>query len=278
MLKWNGVYPKGPGERWYFIEDMQAAVGLQISDQIAKIVSYSIDSMTIKLEPVLELSLKEFWELSEYAVDGTNMPVFIQDIQNAFEPGLILWAKEHFVDPSSALNYFNLNATNSIAATTMEHALKVPLFRAWDRLSTYLFLSYGIWLSASGGKPAIDVVINWVTEQTADSLTKLQLNKDQIDNLITLERLLNDGPTLDLLDIFGVNLKEFGIRLSTLFSGVDSIDNFWAIPSVEFNELTLGMHVVVDEWSHTCSSENLLWRLIDLKQGESVLTLALLVR
>ena len=82
----NGVYPKGPGERWYFIEDMQAAVGLQISDQIAKIVSCSIDSMTIKLEPVLELSLKEFWELSEYAVDGTNMPVFIQNIQNGLSP------------------------------------------------------------------------------------------------------------------------------------------------------------------------------------------------
>lgn len=28
----NGVYPKDPVERWYFIEDMQAAVGLQISD------------------------------------------------------------------------------------------------------------------------------------------------------------------------------------------------------------------------------------------------------
>ena len=155
---------------------------------------------------------------------------------------MILWAKEHFVDPNSALDYFNLNATNSIAAATMEHALKVPLFRTWNSLSSYTFSSYGNWLSASGGKPAIDVVINWVTEQTADSLTKLRLNEDQINHLIVLEKLLNDGPTLDLLDIFGVDLKEFGIRLSTLLSGVDSIEKFWTIPSIEFNKLTLDIH------------------------------------
>ena len=39
----NGVYPKDPGERWYFIEDMQAAVGPQISDHLTKIVTYNTD-------------------------------------------------------------------------------------------------------------------------------------------------------------------------------------------------------------------------------------------
>ncbi len=73
----NGVYPKGPGEHWYFIEDIQAAVELQISDHLAKIVTYNMDSMIIKLEPVLELSLKEFWELSKYVIDGTKAPTFI---------------------------------------------------------------------------------------------------------------------------------------------------------------------------------------------------------
>ncbi len=266
----NGVYPKGPGEYWYFIEDMQAAVGLQISDRLAKIVSYNIDSMSIKLESVLEFSLKEFWELSEYAIDGNKMPVFIQDIQSVLEPELILWAKEHFVNPSSALEYFNLNAANSIAATTMEHALKVPLFRAWDQLSACAFSSYGTWLSASGGKPAIDAVINWITEQTLDKLTELKFTKDQVNHLITLGRLLTDGTALDLLDVFGEDLKSFGTKLSNLLKTVDSIEEFWTVPFTEFNKLALDIHIAIDAWSSTCSSESLLWRLIDLKQGRNV--------
>lgn len=84
-----------------------------------------------------------------------------------------------------------------------------------------------------------------------------------------LERLLTDGPALDLLDIFRVDLNEFDIRLSILFRATDSIEQFWAIPSVEFNELTIDVHVVIDEWFNVCGSENLLRRLIDLKQREN---------
>ena len=159
----NGVYPKGSGEYWYFIEDMQAAIGLQISDYLAKIVIYNTDLMTIKLEPVLELSLKEFWELSEYALDGAKVPTFIQHIQSKINTRLILWAKEHFVNPSNAWEYSNIVIT-SISSTIMRHALKVPLFKAWDSLSTYAFSSYGTWLSVSSGKPAIDAVTNWIAE------------------------------------------------------------------------------------------------------------------
>ncbi len=133
-------------------------------------------------------------------------------------------------------------------------------------------LSYGTWLSASGVKSVIEAAVNWMTEQTVSSVTELQLTKDWMNHLIILERLLTIGPALVLLDIFGVDLKGFGIRLSTLFSGVGSIEKFWAISFAEFDRLILDMHMAVDEWFNTCSSENLLWRLIDLKQKEHTQT------
>ena len=80
-----------------------------------------------------------------------------------------------------------------------------------------------------------------------------------------LEKLLTDGMILDVLGIFGEDLEKFSNRISNLFVAVDSIEKFWAVPSIDFNQLTLDIRIAIDQWSNTYSSESILWRLISLK-------------